>query len=323
MPPLVSIVIETVTARVEGDCGPLAEGLRPTLDAVERQTWPAEAREVVIVVDPDAPREEVEALRRDKPALRVIVSSQRSYFAAKNEGAEAARGEYVALLDSDCVPATDWLARSMARFEPGVDVVAGRTRYQGTGWIARLLSIPDFAYVVAAPDGHASGFNINNIVFRRATLLAHPFEARIRRNGACYLLFQQLRRNGIGIAYEPAARTAHALDPSGAVFIRKHFDRGYDSIAAYRADDGGDLKGTPYFRRYGAFALPPIFLRRTMLDWVNLIRHRRQIGFPLAWLPLVLLLAPTLRAIEFAGALWAAVRGERLDLAQGARLPGF
>jgi glycosyltransferase involved in cell wall biosynthesis len=308
MRPLVSIVVETVTAREDGSGAALAEALRPTLEAVGRQTWPAEAREVLIVTGPEATAAEVEALRRAWPDACLVASPLASYFAAKNAGAAAARGDYVALLDADCVPAPDWVEKLLARFEPGVGSVAGRTRYPASGGLARLLSIPDFAYAFAAPDGGATGFHINNIAFRREVLITHPFEARIRRNGGCYLLFHRLRAHGIGIVYEPEARTEHALDASGIKFLRKHFDRGYDSVSAYRADEQGHLKGTLFFRRFGTLSLPPIFLRRAALDWINLVRHRRQMDFPFLWLPLLLLLGTGLRTVEFAGALAAAFR---------------
>ncbi|MEA3002281.1 MAG: hypothetical protein QOH81_1069 [Sphingomonadales bacterium] len=308
MAQLVSVVVETVTARFDATGGSLAERMGPTLAALARQTYPAEAMELLLVVDGEAAPQEVEALRPQWPDLRIVTSPRPNYFAAKNAGAAAASGAFVALLDGDCVPAPDWLETLMARFDPSVEVVAGRTRYEEKGWARRILSVPDFAYAFAAPDGNASGFNLNNVAFRRETLLANPLDGRIRRNGACYLLFHQLRAQGVRIVYEPGARTVHGLEAAGLGFLRKHFDRGYDSIAAYRADDRNVLKGTPYFRRFGALALPPIFLRRTALDWKNLVLHRQQMGFGRMWLPVIVLLAGSLRATEFLGALAAALR---------------
>lgn len=320
--PLVSVVVETVTARFDAAAGTLAERLRPTLAALAAQTWPAEAIETILVVDRDVAPEEVAALRRERAGLHIVTSPLPNYFAAKNEGATASRGAFIALLDSDCVPAPDWVETLIARFDPSVQVVAGRTRYEDTGWGTRILSIPDFAYAFAAPDGTASGFNLNNVAFRRDIFLANPLDGRIRRNGACYLLFHQLRAQGARIVYEPGARTVHGLDIRGVGFLRKHFDRGYDSIAAYHADSGNVLKGTPYVRRWGAFALPPIFLRRTALDWVNLVRQRRQMGFSRLSLPLVLLLAASLRGTEFIGALVAALRPAHLESPAGRQAAG-
>ena len=63
------------------------------------------------------------------------------------------------------------------------------------------------------------------MIIRRDVFLQHPFDERIRRNGGCYFLFNQLRSAGIRVDYEPNARTSHGF-PGGAVTIRKHFDRG-------------------------------------------------------------------------------------------------
>ena len=200
-----------------------------------------------------------------------------NYFAAKNAGAAAATGSIVALLDSDCVPAPDWLELLLARLTPGVSGVAGHTRYSGGSLAARTLSVPDFSFVFEKESGASTGMNLNNVLFRREVLLRHPLDARIRRNGGCYFLFNQLRAAGVRVVYEPRARTAHGF--AGALrLLKKHFDRGYDGVTVYRLDDGGVLRGTRAFRRFGALALAGIIARRVVVDWVRMARQRRQIG---------------------------------------------
>jgi cellulose synthase/poly-beta-1,6-N-acetylglucosamine synthase-like glycosyltransferase len=152
MPPRVSIVLETVTARFEAPPGSLAELLRPTLAAVARQTYPAERVETIVVTDSQVLEMELGALTREHPDIR-LVTSRPSYFAAKNAGAAAACGELVLLLDRDCVPEDDWIDRFTGRFEEGIAAVCGRSRYAAVaGMVARLFSIPDFGYVFTAPD---------------------------------------------------------------------------------------------------------------------------------------------------------------------------
>jgi glycosyltransferase involved in cell wall biosynthesis len=261
--------------------------------------------EPIVVIDHHVADADGAALRQRYPTVTFVSSAASNYFAAKNAGAEAAGGDVIALLDGDCDPAPDWLEMLLSRLEPGVAAVAGRTRYTGGSWVARTFSVPDFAYVLSDQAGAATGFNINNLAIRRTILLAHPFDARISRNGGCYFLFHQLRAAGKRIVYEPRATVAHGIDIPGLGFVRKHFDRGYDGVTVYRLDSEGVLRGTPLFRRLGAVGLIAIIGRRICVDWARLLRHHRQIGVSALALPYFWIVAATTRLIELTGGLTA------------------
>ena len=305
--PLVSVVIETITARSGCATGSLADDLAGTLDALDRQTYPHELIERIVVLDDEVAAAEAGELCRRYPSVKFLSSPVSNYFAAKNAGAAAAAADVIALVDGDCEPAPDWLEMLLAPFESGVAAVAGRTRYKGSSWAARTFSIPDFAYILAEEKGGASGFNISNVAFRREVLLAHPFDTRIARDGGCYLLFHQLRAGGARVPYEPRAMVAHRLDFRGLGFVRKHFNRGYGGVTVYRLDDRAVLRGTRLFRRLGAVALVAIIGRRIVVDWLRMLRHRRQIGIPVVALPYFGAVAFVTRFIELMGGLMAII----------------
>ncbi len=300
---MVSVVIETITAR-EDSSGSLADDLGATLDGLARQSVAPD--EIIIVVDDLVEPAAADELRRRYPQAKLVSSAQSNYFAAKNAGAEAAAGDVVAFLDADCVPAPDWLELLLARLAPGVDGVAGCTRYTGRSLVARTLSVPDFSFVLEQDGGTSTGMNINNVLFRRDVFLRHPFDPRIRRNGGCYFLFNQLRAAGARVLYEPRARTAHGFS-GGATLLRKHFDRGYDGVTVYRLDERAVLRGTRIFRRLGALALVGITGRRIALDWIRLVRQRRQIGISAPAVPLFCAVVVGTRLIELAGGFAACV----------------
>lgn len=305
--PLVTVVVETITARFDCASGSLADDLAGPLGALDRQTYPQDLIERVVVLDEGVGAAEADGLRRRYPSAKFVSSPASNYFAAKNAGAEAAAGEVVALLDGDCVPAPDWLETLVAPLDSGAAAVGGRTRYTGGSWAARTFSVPDFAYVLTEKTGEASGFNINNVAFRRELLLRYPFDARIPRNGGCYFLFHQLRAGGQRVVYEPRAVVAHGLDIRGLGFVRKHFDRGYDGVTVYRLDEGAVLRGTRLFRRLGAAGLVAITGRRILVDWLRMLRHRRQIGLSPLALPFYGAVAAGTRLVELAGGLKAVV----------------
>jgi glycosyltransferase involved in cell wall biosynthesis len=303
----VSVVVETVTAREDAEAGPLADVLGKVLAALALQTYPRELVQTVVVLDDEVAAEEGEELRRRHPSVELAHAPRCNYFAAKNAGAQHASGAIVAFVDSDCEPASDWLERLVAPFDAGAEVVVGHTRYAGGSLLARTFSVPDFDSVVADPGGGASGIMLNNSAFRRALLLAHPLEARIRRNGGCYLLYHELRAAGSRVVYERRARVSHGLDIRGFGFVRKHFDRGYDGTNVYRLDNDRLLRGTAWVARFGALALPAIVGRRIVLDWGRLLRHRREIGIAPLALPYFAGVVLATRLIELVGGLVAIV----------------
>ena len=303
----VSVVIETITARSGRMTGPLADSLAGTLKSLDRQTYPQEAFERIVILDQKVSNIDAEEVCKRYPSVKFVSSLASNYFAAKNAGVAAARGEIVALVDGDCESAPDWLESLVGSFEGSVAAVAGRTRYKGDSRTARTFSVPDFAYILAEKNGAASGFNISNVAFRRDVILSHPFDARISRDGGCYLLFHQLRAKGGRVLYQPRALVAHGLDFQGFGFVRKHFNRGYDGVAVYQLDDGEVLRGTRVLRRFGAVGLVAITVRRIVIDCVRMLRHRRQIGIPVVALPYFGLVAVTTRFIELVGSLAAIV----------------
>jgi hypothetical protein len=307
--PLVSVVLETVTPQASVEGGRLADRLAVPMAALVGQTYPQDLIEPIVVVGREVPEAEREEIARRYPHAVLARSAPAHYFDAKNQGAAAGSGEIVTFLDGDCTPEPDWLERLIERFDEEVTAVAGRVRYEDRGIVSRVLSIPDFGYVLTERDGQASGFNLGNVAFRRAALLANPLDSRIVRNGGCYNLFHQLRANGARILYEPNARVSHAMDFEGAGFLKKHWSRGYEGLKVYQLDDRGIFRGTRWYRRLGPLALVGLSARRILVDWARLARHRRQMGVSAAALPLYAALGAGLRLVELAGSVAASFRG--------------
>jgi cellulose synthase/poly-beta-1,6-N-acetylglucosamine synthase-like glycosyltransferase len=302
--PSVSIVVETVTARERKPPLRLAAAIAESMEALASAG--NESVETIVVIDPTIDPVEVDEARRRYPSARFVGTPNRNYFEAKNAGAAAANAEIVVLLDGDTAPGRDWLDAILSGFKPGIDVVAGRTRYTGPSLAARTFSIPDFAAVLDN-QGAASGFNINNVAFRREVLAAHPLDARIRRNGGCFLLYNELRKANVRMVYEPRAVVNHAIDEGLRGFIRKHLDRGFEGIDVYRLDDQAIVRGTPIFRRFGWPAIPPLMTRRLALDWLRLVKHRRQMGVSILGLPYYFLVSLFTRMIQTVGAFTAVI----------------
>jgi glycosyltransferase involved in cell wall biosynthesis len=308
--PLVSVVMETVTAQTSVEGGALADRLAQPLAALAAQTYDQDRIEPIIVVGAEVPAADHAEIARRFPQAIVTTAAGGNYLDAKNRGAAAAGGDIVTFLDGDCTPEPEWLETLIARFESGVDAVAGCVRYEDKGFLARAVSIPDFAYILEEEDGQASGFNLGNVAFRRPVLIAKPLDARLVRNGGCYNLFHQLKAEGASIVYEPAARVSHALDFEGLSFMKKHWARGRDGVDVYRLDERETFRGTRWYRRLGPVALVGLTGRRILIDWARLYRHRRQIGISTASVPFYAGLGAAMRLVELAGSIAGSLKGK-------------
>lgn len=117
MPPLVSVIV----ANWNG-----CHHLEKCLTALSAQTYPEIE---IIVVDNGSTDESVTWVAKHFPGVRLICNPHnRGFAAASNEGIQAGRGAYLALLNNDTQVAPDWLAELVAAIEldPRIGMVASR-----------------------------------------------------------------------------------------------------------------------------------------------------------------------------------------------------
>ncbi len=93
-----------------------ARYVRDCLDGLARQTVGQDAFEILIVDSGstgDAPAE-LAAMAAETPNARLIRIDRTGVSIARNAGAEAARGSYVAYIDDDAIPQADWIEQIRA-----------------------------------------------------------------------------------------------------------------------------------------------------------------------------------------------------------------
>ncbi|MEA2570818.1 MAG: hypothetical protein QOI24_2819 [Acidobacteriota bacterium] len=98
--------------------------LRRCLDALVAQDYPKQLTEIV-VVDNDSSDDTREVASRYDVTL-LLEREIRSSYAARNRGIVHSSGAVVAFLDSDCIPASDWLTNLVLPFaDANVGAVVG------------------------------------------------------------------------------------------------------------------------------------------------------------------------------------------------------
>lgn len=111
--PLVSVVIPH-----RGDDKPL----ETCIQALRLQTLPRRKTEILIVLNEESPRSLSFPL---EPGETLLWQPQFYSYAARNMGILQAKGEIIALTDSDTVPSPTWLDEGVEALAKGVDLVAG------------------------------------------------------------------------------------------------------------------------------------------------------------------------------------------------------
>jgi len=96
------------------------------LEALESQTYPAEAYEVLVVDNGSQPP--VTLLPEAYPHARLLVEPQAGSYTARNTGLDAAQGEVIGFTDADCIPMPDWIAQGVKSLaaNPGCGLVGGQ-----------------------------------------------------------------------------------------------------------------------------------------------------------------------------------------------------
>jgi glycosyltransferase involved in cell wall biosynthesis len=144
----------------------------------------------LIVVDDgskDNTAEIVKSMMREDPRIRMVQQANRGLAGARNTALRAARGEMLALLDSDDMWEPEFLAAQMAILDarPEIDIVTGNGWYlEGPrhGALARPYPDPRPDPVLASIIGDEWSVFIMSVMRRRVYTAIGPFDEEMRSN---------------------------------------------------------------------------------------------------------------------------------------------
>ena len=105
------------------------EELTKTLAALEKQTYPKQLYEVIVV--DNGSKQDLSTVVSQFKQAKLTYESQPGSYIARNQGISIAQGEILAFTDSDCIPASDWLAQGVAQLRSieNCGLVAGKINF--------------------------------------------------------------------------------------------------------------------------------------------------------------------------------------------------
>ncbi len=260
------------------------EGIRATLDALRRQTFPASGYEVIVADNgsTDETRDVVEGYLEAFDGLRLVVEDEvQGSYAARNAGIAAATGEVIAFVDADMIVDPDWVgavAWRMARtdadylacdvrlFTPGDEGVVAEYNRRNDLHVERFVAELSFAPTCC-------------LVVRRSLLAdVGGFDSRLQ-SGGDYEFGNRVAASGRDLEYASDIAMYHPTRTTLGALLRKsrRVGRGKTQLRRYYPD----RYGRPLFAALNpaAFLPPrPSFMRRSVRGW-NDLSARRQVVF--------------------------------------------
>jgi len=212
------------------------------LQSLTKLHYPRDRFEVIVVDDGSpTPLEKVVSPFLKEIAVTLVSQSNRGPGAARNSGADRAKGDIIAFTDDDCMPAREWLVRLATRFGTVTDhAIGGRT----------LNGLPNNVFSTASQvhvDYLYRYYNVNGneARFFSSNNLAVPTSLFREMGGFDVSLVTGEDREfcdrwlhfGYRMIYDPEVIVyhAHALTLSG--FWRQHFNYGRGAFRFHQVRD--------------------------------------------------------------------------------------
>jgi glycosyltransferase involved in cell wall biosynthesis len=260
----VSIIVVTWNER---------DNLLRCLASLERQTWPREGVEIV-VVDDGSEDGTARAVEREFPGAVLVVKENSGPDNSRNFGIGRATGGIVAFIDADCTAPPNWLERLAAGLEEhGTPVIGGRIPHPGGFW-ARMTGLSDFGEFQGLKPREVSNIPTCNMGLRRELLQQFRFDEEARIGGDV-LFSQQLRESGIRLLYDPRIIVHHHPEATRKAFFERARRYGAGFVQIRRQAPG--LKHG-WLVRMGTPGVIVATLSRGLLDWARLIRYGHAAG---------------------------------------------
>jgi glycosyltransferase involved in cell wall biosynthesis len=234
--------------------------VRQCLAGLAAQTVPSSTFETV-VVDSGSPASAAAALVRvvaAHPGVRLVAVDRPGVSLARNAAAAAARSAYVAYIDDDAIPASDWIAcilRAIAEASPPAAVIGGRILPRWEAPLPRwwppelrgVLSIIEHqgrgAYRTPALPPKLEPYAANMVVHVPALLRAGGFHEAVGRFGTALLsdeevqLAWKLQDAGHPVLYDSRIVVHHQIQASRlnpAWLLRRLYWQGASTVVTRR-----------------------------------------------------------------------------------------
>lgn len=196
--------------------------LRRCLEAIERQTLPRTAFQIIVV--DNASTDGTSEVARTFPGVVVLEESTPGSYAARNRALAHVEAPITVFTDADCVPDPDWLERVLeaAAANPAFGVLAGKINLFDEGEQEGIV-FGDYERLFSFPQSHAPRGNCATANWASETELLRSlggFDASLKSGGDRQMALR-IKQAGRPLVYVPAMVVRHPVRASRAELVRK------------------------------------------------------------------------------------------------------
>ena len=236
------------------------------------------------------------------PNMKTLYCHAESSYELKNRGVESATGDWLVIVDADCLPQRTFLKvlRAAIAKYPDVAAISAKTLYPGRSRMERLLGLLSRSYLDPGRRGPTRFISGNAACYRREFYHSHPLPAGLGAF-ASRIQSEAFLRDGGTLLFDPELVVIHDFEgwPMERDIRRNH---GYGTVITRLRD-----KRLPYARliRAGVLAIPLIVAGKTFDTIRGCLRCFRHYNVKIYELPLALGITLVTHALEIPGMLAA------------------
>lgn len=239
------------------------------------------------------------------PNMRILYIDAESSYELKNRAVDAASGDWLAIVDADCIPRRSWLRvlRAALAEHPDAAAISARTLYPGRSRMERVLGLLSRSYLDPGRRGPTRFISGNAAAFRRDVYRRHPLPVGIGAF-ASRIQSEAFLRDGATLLFDPELVVVH--DFEGWRMERDiRRNHGYSTVITRLRDDR-----LPYAEliRMGLIAIPLIVAGKTFDSLRDCLRCFCQYNVRWYEVPLAIALTIITHILEIPGMV-AAYRG--------------
>ncbi len=250
------------------------------IEALLAQTYPRDRYEILIV--DNGSTDMTRTVIASYPVTLLIEDQVQSSYAARNKGLQHARGDVIALTNSDCIPVPAWITEGVHALKVyAADMVGGNVRFfysprpTGAEIYNSLAHLKTEQYVRELNGAVTANLFVWKSVFDALGV----FPSTMKSGGDMYWT-RQATASGRTLIYAPLAEVAHPTRRLGAL-LKRQFRIGVglnDLRAKERAKGSRPHQGQPGGHAKGGGILRKIYsnLKGLMPDSASSIRRSIQ-----------------------------------------------